>query len=60
MRSNVIVEHKEPPIMLRASITSDEWAAIRKSAIDHEVPNQDMVAALLRLGMTALRKGGRK
>jgi hypothetical protein len=44
------------PIMLRASITSDEWTALRKLALDRKVRTADLVADALR---TAYLNGGK-
>ena len=37
--------------MLRATLTHEEWAAIRKMAIDEKMTNSDLVAELIRLGL---------
>lgn len=42
---------KAEPIMLRAAITPDEWATIRKRAIDEKVTTAELVAELLRKGL---------
>lgn len=42
---------KRPPIMVRAAITADEWAEIRKRAIDARLSNAEYVASLLRKGL---------
>jgi hypothetical protein len=42
--------------MLRASITSDEWTALRKLALDRKVRTTDLVADALR---TAYLNGGK-
>jgi hypothetical protein len=44
------------PIMLRASITSDEWTVLRKLALDRKVRTADLVADALR---TAYLNGGK-
>jgi len=36
------------PIMVRARLTADEWAALRKLSIDRREPVADLVAAALR------------
>lgn len=45
------------PIMLRASITSDEWKLIRTLAIKRQTRTADLVADALR---TAYLNGGQK
>jgi hypothetical protein len=40
--------------MLRANISEQEWAEIRKQAIDRSVTNAEMVADLLRAGLECL------
>lgn len=42
---------KRPPIMVRAAISADEWAEIRKRAIDARVTNAEYVGRLLRKGL---------
>lgn len=40
-----------PPIILRAAITPEEWATLRKRAIDEKVTTAQLVARLLRKGL---------
>jgi mobilization protein NikA len=42
------------PIMVRARLTPDEWADIRKRAIDANMSTSDYVALLLREGIRAV------
>jgi hypothetical protein len=44
------------PIMLRASITADEWTALRQLALARKVRTADLVADALR---TAYLNGGK-
>jgi hypothetical protein len=39
--------------MLRARITDEEWAEIRKMAIDEREHNADLVADLIRRGLAS-------
>lgn len=39
---------KETPIMLRANISAEEWAALRKLAIDQGMSNAGIVGAAIR------------
>lgn len=41
------------PIMLRARITGEEWANIRKLAIDDKVSNVDLMADIVRRGLAS-------
>jgi hypothetical protein len=44
------------PIILRASLTQDEWTALRKLALDRKARVSDLVADALR---TAYLNGGK-
>jgi hypothetical protein len=44
------------PIMVRAAITPDEWAAVRKLAIDRNTPAAQLIAHAIR---RTLLKGGK-
>lgn len=46
---------KSKPVLVRAKITPAEWAAIRKLAIDKDVPVSELAADALR----ALLKGAK-
>lgn len=51
--SKVPTERKEPaPLMLRASITRDEYTSIRTRAIKEGVATHELVAALIRRGLS--------
>lgn len=46
----------QPPLMIRASISADEWQAIRQRALTDRRPVQDLVADALRTAYLPTRQ----